>query len=61
MNFKIKNKMNDITNIKNECKEINKNYKLSKVIDANRRCLEQQEMKMNESRIKQEKENEFNK
>lgn len=44
--------MNDITNIKNECKEISKNFKLSKVIDANRRCLEQQEMKMNESRIK---------
>jgi hypothetical protein len=31
------------------------------VLDANRRCLVQQEIKMNESRIKMEKENEFNK
>ena len=53
--------MNEITNIMKEQNKENKNEKLSKVLDANRRCLVQQEIKMNESRIKMEKENEFNK
>ena len=44
--------MNEITNILIDQNKENKNEKLSKVLDANRRCLVQQEIKMNESRIK---------